>query len=288
MTDAKIESFREDPPLEELLSLLLPIEREVLISRESPTYPQYWYKEKDDSKTITVAGNGHTYKIGEIEPQLKLLESTHPDLLLVETQKRGYSPELLSYSAEKVVSQSGEQGLMVWWGLNQGIEVRSWDLPLQDQYSWALEKFTPQALVAFILAHQLKHLERRDGRRPGVEHYREVLRRSGLPSVSDLEEKYGLDFSNSSLDNLLQEYLGIPFHQASLKHLEDITSPRESSTEPNLVIRAIRERREENAIRTILDSKSTHDNIFVTCGASHAVTWRPVIERLYPEDASLP
>lgn len=264
--------------LDKLVRLLRTPEEEAKIAAESDTGPTYKYEHPVGEREIAVHGFKHSYDFKEVEGIVNDFTARDPDILLVEGSVDAYGEILFETPDAAVIRQYGEQVYMAWLARKNGKEVKSWDVPFEQQLEAVRPTHTPDAIMGWILAQGSKHLH--DSGRPVTPSELLQVIEVGLKlSPDQLREQLGVAITPEYIESLAQKYAGVPFADISKEDLERLSTPRNTG-ETNNVARDMLKIRDTHALKVIAQSIQQYKKVFITGGAGHAISWEPAIKSL--------
>lgn len=266
--------------IDNLVKLFVTPEDEKNIA-ETSVRSEYEYKLTSKNRTLEVVGTPHPYTLEDAKAVHEALSLDNDvDLVLIEGAAALEFSKSISSDAnpEEVIARYGEQTYAAWLARNRGVEVRSWDIPMQELLVEASSKFSNEAIVAWIAGMGAKHIiDKADPLE--VKHLVGLISASLGMTSEKIQEELGIELTAETVQASVQKYSGVDFEQLTYDAAEEIATPRHRG-EPNDVIRALNELRDRHLLET-LAANTDKNNIVTICGKSHAITWRPALEELY-------
>lgn len=261
--------------------LLLTPEEEERIGRENdPTNYQYTFS--DGISSIRVVGTPHLYKLEGAIPITRAL-AEDVDLLLVEGIAALNICDLVEPTAVAsfVLANYGEQSYAAWLANQKGVEVASWDIDMLSLLEEARNYHSERAIIGWLAAMGAKHIIDR-GEALDPQHFAELIS-SGLGySYADFTNRLGLDLTSEAINTAVQFYVGRNFVELSYDDAEGLATPRKRG-ETNAVIRGMNKHRDTMLLETVARHKGKSNRTVVTCGKSHAITWKPALKEMYTQ-----
>jgi len=269
----------EMPNTSNFARLLLTPEEEEQIGRENnPNNYQYTFS--DGSGSIQVVGTPHLYNLEGAIPITRALAGD-VDHLLVEGKAALNIGDLVEPTADAsfVLANYGEQSYAAWLAKQKGVEVASWDIDMLSLLIEAREYHSDRAIIGWLAGMGAKHIiDRREALDP--QHLAELIS-SGLGySYADFTNRLGLDLTSEAINTAVQFYVGRNFAELSYDDAEELATPRKTG-ETNAVIRDMNKRRDKMLLETVTRHKGQFNRTVVTCGKSHAITWKPALKEMY-------
>lgn len=296
----------------------------------------YARKEFRDSENVVVLrGTSHASilekrytvnKVGEPEEEMvQNLESVYqelireqPTILMHEGKDihdifSGMSDEEIRNLDSAFIISKSEQVYLPWKAFVDGIETKSWDLTMAEQFSMLLEsedtsihpKHTPEAIQAWLASAALGKIYEKKEAPSGKDIVlnEEILKEVLKNVVSEEEQKslrvIGIDCDIRAMLKVLESYSGKTtdqlFHRFNMTQtrgddfsvLRALIEPRKSSGEmgpTNWVLYDANHVRDVHAIDVLAEEKKKHQKIAMIAGASHVITWEPAVKELYKEE----
>lgn len=280
--NTEVQTFPENMSIADLEGLFVSPEEEKIIA-EKNNKEDFEYKLTAGNKKLEIVGTPHPYTLAEakgIQDALSLENTV--DLLLIEgTAALEFSKDIpQDAKPEDVIAQYGEQTYAAWLARKRGIEIKSWDIPMRNLLADSRTKFSNEAIVGFIAGMGAKHIIDK-GDPLEANHLVQMISASLGMTPTDMQDELGIEFSETSVQDAVRKYLGTTFEEITYDAAESIATPRHRG-ETNDVVRFMNVSRDRHLLET-LEKNSDKNNIVAVCGKSHAITWKPALEKLYNE-----
>ncbi len=219
--------------------------------------------------------------------------------------------EIRNLDSASVISKS-EQVYLPWKAFVSGIETKSWDLTMAEQFTMLLKsedtsvhpKHTPEAIQAWLASAALGKIyekkETVDGKDIVLDEeiLEEILKYVVSKEEQESLKAIGVDCSAPAMLKALESFSGKMTKELfgrfnttqdrgdDFSALRALIEPRKSSGEmgpTNWVLYDANHVRDVHAIDVLAEQKKKHQKIAMIAGASHVITWEPAAKELYNE-----
>jgi hypothetical protein len=278
MSEHAFEFAVAEQPKSELERLLLTPEQEQREARRRGEPPYVLTFEQGENK-LTVYGTKHAFFLEDVQEMQHRYDLSGADILLVEGDIR-VIPE--NVTNEEILQEYGEQGFMARYAQKQGTEVMSWDMPALEYMRHVIQRHSPDAIIGWMIGQSVKHILSQK-RLPTPEAVQNMIQLFLTPEIVQAAQAATKAFNidTSHLDEISVRYAGKTIEALTFQDGENLATPRHRG-ETNDVIRDINDLRDKHALKIIADAKQRgKTTIFVTTGASHALTWEPALRQMY-------
>ncbi len=321
---------------EKLHALLLTQDEE---GREIETQRKDAYAKKefrDSENVVVLRGTSHTStferrytvnKVGEAEEEMvqnlenvyQELISEQPTILMHEGKDihdifPGMSHEEIRKLDPAFVVLKSELVYLPWRAFMDGIETKSWDLPMAEQFALLLKsedtnihpKHTPEAIQAWLASTALRKMYEKKETPEGKDIVlnEEILKEILKYVISEEEQEslqtIGIDcdvsamlkavesFSGKTTEDLFRRFNMMQERGDDFSILRALTEPRKNPGEKmgptNWVLYDANHLRDVHAMDVLMEEKKKHTSIAMLAGASHVITWEPAVKELYSEE----
>ena len=307
--------------------------REIEVQRENA----YAKKEFRNSENVVVLrGTSHTStfekrytvnKVGEAEDEMvQNLENVYQELIsekptILMHEGKGIHEIFSGMSEEEIrkldpafVVSKSELVYLPWRAFLDGIETKSWDLPMAEQFAMLLKsadtsihpKHTPEAIQAWLASTALRKLYEKKETLEGKDLVlnEEILKEILKYVVSEEEQKslrtIGIDCDASAILKALESFSGKTTEELFRRFnvtqergddfsvLRPLTEPRKNPGEmmgpTNWVLYDANHLRDVRAMDVLMEEKKKHTSIAMLAGASHIITWEPAVKESYKQE----
>jgi len=296
--------------LEKAKMLLRTPEEEMQAMKERRFDQEFTIEKRNDTHEVLIYGARHSAALPDLERLGAAIDEHNPDIVLhegkpIEEIFSGLTREEIATLSPEEVAPNMEQAFVSWYALKTGREVRSWDIPMRDRMAQLLEmqdertgekKHAPEAVVGWFAATALTKLYQREmpptretlGKAMGIVLSAAEIaeaRAQGIDLSADSMDEALRRFSGKGLDAFLERFGDVSARKedmAILTHLSDPRPPKDIGP-TNLVLRDMNFMRDRHAMEVLQQAKKDHKKVFITGGASHALTWENAVEALYAE-----
>lgn len=292
---------------------------------------------RDREGTVVLRGASHAstfesryvlYKNGKAEQEMvqnldlvyRELVSAAPTLLLHEGKDiRDIFPGMSDEEIRKldpvfVVSKS-EMVYLPWRAFLDGIETKSWDLTMAEQFAMVLKsadtsthpKPTAEAIQAWLASAALgKIYKMREEPVVGAvvaltidavqemvanvvsEDEQRLLQDIGIPCDAPALLKALESFSGRTTEELFRRFNVTQERGDDFSMLRSFIEPRKNPGEKmgptNWVLYDANHFRDVHAIDMLTEERERHSSIAMLAGVSHIITWEPAVKELYSEE----
>lgn len=275
--------------------LLLSAEEEAAIEQQEGEVKRI--HRRDGKQEIVVLGVEHTSHVERVQPIIDEITSYNPDIVFVEGEGiEARFPdktmnEILAMSPQEVLEQQ-EQAYTYWLAAKQGIEVRSWDLPVGGEITATLEllndcgepKHGIDDAIEWHVVYAMRKVYEAD-MIPTVEIIYELIRQ-GVPNAiailnltPNMIGKAVERATGRSIEEYAQRAGNDRLKEADQAFVTDFSGPAK-----NAFLRDMNVVRDRHAMDVLQKAKDDGFlRVMVTAGRSHAYTWEKVIQTIYPD-----
>ena len=297
---------------EKLHALLLTQDEEGLVMKKAG---ETAFKKKEfisPEGSVILIGTRHSWNAEEPDKVYKELTEVRPDVLMHEGKDiRDLFPnmtdqEIRSLDPASVLAGHQEQTYLAWKAFVDGIETKSWDIPMHEQFIRIMQlddeqdhpKHTPEAIQSWFASAVMQKLYSKE-MKPDVQTIGQVTPAVISPEEQILLREAGIDLEANNLLKAFEKLLGktledllARFDDPQLREkdhgmLRSLVEPRKSSGTmgpTNYVLADMNRIRDMHAIDVLNEEKKKHSKIAVTAGASHILTLEPAVQELYKDE----
>lgn len=279
MSEHAFEFAVAEQPKSELERFLLTPEQEQQEAQRRGEPPYVLTFEQRENK-LMVYGTKHAFFLEEVQEMQRQYDLSGADILFVEGDIRAI-PE--NVTDEAVLREYGEQSFMARHAQKQGTEVMSWDMPALEYMRSVTQRHSPDAVIGWMIGQIIKHIlsQKRSPTPAAVQNMIQLFLTPEIVRAIQAATKASLDININRLDEISMRYAGKAIKALTFQDGENLATPRHRG-ETNNVIRDINDLRDKHALKVIADAKQRgKKTIFVTTGASHALTWEPALRQMY-------